>query len=152
MRPKIGLRDRTGWLIDYIYLPKRSQQYDTYIKQQRQAASEAQVATNAGCLYNLNNIQVYKGKNEWSKQVDGSIVFTRWHQCALICWRHLANTTELLLPSAHPSPQPRRQIDRFSRFWATVCKRPYIIKTSVLSVCLSVVLVYCGQTVEWIKM
>ena len=31
-------------------------------------------------------------------------------------WRHLANTIELVLPSAHSSPQPKRQIDRFSRF------------------------------------
>ena len=31
-------------------------------------------------------------------------------------WRHLANTIELVLPSAHLSPQPKRQIDRFSRF------------------------------------
>jgi len=31
-------------------------------------------------------------------------------------WRHLANTIELALPSAHPNPQPKRQIDRFSRF------------------------------------
>jgi len=41
---------------------------------------------------------------------------------ALMCplmiahWRHLANTTELVLPLAHPSPQPKRQIDQFSRF------------------------------------
>ena len=27
-----------------------------------------------------------------------------------------ANTTELVIPSAHPSPQPKRQIDRFSHF------------------------------------
>jgi len=26
------------------------------------------------------------------------------------------NTIELVLPSAHESPQPKRQIDRFSRF------------------------------------
>ena len=26
-------------------------------------------------------------------------------------WRHLANTTELVLPSVHPSPQTKRQID-----------------------------------------
>ena len=32
-------------------------------------------------------------------------------------WRHLANTMELVLPSAHPGPQPKRQIDRFSRFY-----------------------------------
>jgi len=31
-------------------------------------------------------------------------------------WHHLANTIELVLSSAHPSPQPKRQIDRFSRF------------------------------------
>jgi len=31
-------------------------------------------------------------------------------------WRHLANTIELVLPLAHPSPQPKRKIDRFSRF------------------------------------
>jgi len=31
-------------------------------------------------------------------------------------WRHLANTIEVVLPSAHPSPQPKRQVDRFSRF------------------------------------
>ena len=43
-------------------------------------------------------------------------------------------------------------------FWATVCKtvRPMLSDRcpvmSVLSVCLSVTLVYCGQTVGWIKM
>ena len=31
-------------------------------------------------------------------------------------WRHLANTMELVHPSAHLSPQPKRQMDRFSRF------------------------------------
>jgi len=31
-------------------------------------------------------------------------------------WRHLASTIELVLPSAHRSPQPKLQIDRFSRF------------------------------------
>jgi len=31
-------------------------------------------------------------------------------------WRHLVNTIELVLPSTLPSPQPKRQIDRFSRF------------------------------------
>jgi len=31
-------------------------------------------------------------------------------------WRHLANVIKLVLPSAQPSPQPNRQIDRFSRF------------------------------------
>jgi len=31
-------------------------------------------------------------------------------------WRQLANTIEPVLPSAHPSPQTKRQIDRFSHF------------------------------------
>jgi len=31
-------------------------------------------------------------------------------------WRNLANTIELVLPSAHPSPQPKRQVDQLSRF------------------------------------
>jgi len=32
-----------------------------------------------------------------------------------VYWRHLANTIKLVLPSAHLSSQPKRQIDRFSR-------------------------------------
>jgi len=31
-------------------------------------------------------------------------------------WRHRANTTELVLAFAHPSPQPKWQIDRLSCF------------------------------------
>ena len=31
-------------------------------------------------------------------------------------WRHLANSIEFVLLSAHRSPPPKRQIDRFSRF------------------------------------
>jgi len=48
--------------------------------------------------------------------------FNRIRQVAPMChpmwahWSHLANTIELVLPSTHPSPQPKRQIDRFSRF------------------------------------
>jgi len=48
--------------------------------------------------------------------------FNRIRQVAAVCppmivhWRHLANTIEFVLPSAYPSPQPKRQIDRFSRF------------------------------------
>ena len=40
------------------------------------------------------------------------------------------------------------------RFWATVCKTVRLCDRSVvcLSVFLSVTLVYCGQTVRWIKM
>jgi len=55
--------------------------------------------------------------------------FNRIRQVAPMCppirahWRHLANTIELVLPSAYQCPQPKRQIDRFSRFWATFVKR-----------------------------
>jgi len=39
-------------------------------------------------------------------------------------WAHwLANMIELVLPSAHPSPQPKRQIDRFSNFCTAHCKK-----------------------------
>jgi len=31
-------------------------------------------------------------------------------------WRHLGNTVELVLRWAHPSPQPKWQIDRFNHF------------------------------------
>jgi len=31
-------------------------------------------------------------------------------------WRYLANTIEFVHPTAHSSPQPKRQIDRLSRF------------------------------------
>jgi len=36
-------------------------------------------------------------------------------------WRHLANTFQLVLPSVHPSPQPKRQIDMFNRFCKAYC-------------------------------
>jgi len=41
----------------------------------------------------------------------------------------------------------------FSSVWPTVCKtvRP-MLSDCCLSVCLSVTLVYCGQTVGWIEM
>ena len=63
-----------------------------------------------------------------------------------------------MLPSGHPSPQPRWYLERFSRFWACktvrLCYQTVVwyVSLSVLSVCLSVTLVYCGQTVGWIKM
>jgi len=47
----------------------------------------------------------------------GSAVFAQLTaECRRAHWRHLVNTIELVLPSAHSSPQPKRQIDRFSRF------------------------------------
>jgi len=51
--------------------------------------------------------------------------------------------------------QHKLHLDRFSRFRATICENgsPYAIEPlSVCPVCLSVTLVYCGQTVGWIRM
>jgi len=44
-------------------------------------------------------------------------------------WCHLANTIEVVLPSAHPRPQPKRQIDRFSHFFAQMtAEYPYTLQ------------------------
>jgi len=43
-------------------------------------------------------------------------------ECRQAHWRHLANTIQLVLPLAHPSPQPIRQIDCFSHS-CTTCGR-----------------------------
>jgi len=44
------------------------------------------------------------------RQVTATCPSTRAH------WRHLANMIELVHPSAHSSPQSKRQMDKFSRF------------------------------------
>ena len=56
-----------------------------------------------------------------------------------------------MFPWAQPSSQPKRHLDRFSHFWATVCKTVRPMLSDRCLVCLSVTLVYCGQTVGWIK-
>ena len=43
-------------------------------------------------------------------------------------WRHLENTIELMLPSAHPSPQPKWQIDRFSHFCTLTAQSLYTLQ------------------------
>jgi len=40
-------------------------------------------------------------------------------------WRHLANTIELVHPSAHSSPQPKQQMDRFNRFTQLTAETAY---------------------------
>jgi len=49
-------------------------------------------------------------------QTDSSIIFANVPPPMRAHWRHLANTTELVLLSVHSSLQSKRQIDRFSRF------------------------------------
>jgi len=98
----------------------------------------------------LRRITAVDGWFNVIRQVTATCPLMRAH------WRHLVNTIELVYPSAHSSPHPKQQMDRFSRFWATVCKtvRPMLSdrRPVCLSVCLSVTLVYCGQTVGRIKM
>ena len=43
-------------------------------------------------------------------------------------WRHLANANEFVLPAAQPSPQPKRQIDRFSRFCTHHGRKTYTLQ------------------------
>ena len=49
-------------------------------------------------------------------------------------WRHVANTIELVHPSAHWSPQSKRQIDMFSRFCtAYTAESAYTLQWAPLS-------------------
>jgi len=48
-------------------------------------------------------------------------------------WRNLANTIELVHPSAHWSAQPKRQIDRFSFFAQLTAESAYILQWAPLS-------------------
>jgi len=63
-------------------------------------------------------VKVIGHKTTLPPKTDGSP--SHIHQVATMCppmwahWHHLANTIELVLPSAHPSPQHKWQIDRFS--------------------------------------
>jgi len=67
-------------------------------------------------------------------QTDGSIAFARWRQCALPC-RHIGATWQIRLnlcflrPTAHPSAQPKRQIDRLSCFAHLTVESPYTLHT-----------------------
>jgi len=47
-------------------------------------------------------------------------------------WRHLANTIELVLPSAHPSAQPKRQIDRLAVSAQLTAESPYTLQLLTL--------------------
>jgi len=48
-------------------------------------------------------------------------------------WRHLANTIELVLPSAHPSPQSKRQINRFGRSCTDHDRKSLYLQWALLS-------------------
>jgi len=50
--------------------------------------------------------------NPNGKSIGSAILAQITAKCRPAHWRHLANTTELVLPSAHLNPQPKRQIDQ----------------------------------------
>jgi len=59
---------------------------------------------------------VHQSPNPGSKSIASAIFAQLMAEQCRAHWRHLANTTEFVLPLAHPSPQPKQRIDRFSRF------------------------------------
>ena len=52
-------------------------------------------------------------------------------------WRHMEITTEFVLPLAHPCPQPKQQIDRFSRFCTAQGRKssPYTLQWALPKNC-----------------
>ena len=71
--------------------------------------------------------------NPNGKSISSAIFAQLMAECRRVHWRHLANTIESVLPSAHPRPQPRRQIERFSRFCiAHVRKSRYFLQRAQL--------------------
>ena len=57
------------------------------------------------------------------------------------------------LNSTCQSNTPTQQTTDILSFWATVCKTVALCRGTIVCLsCLSVTLVYCGQTVGWIKM
>jgi len=49
-------------------------------------------------------------------------------------WRHLVDTIELVLPSAHQNVQPKLKIDQFCRFFAQLtAETPYTLQWAPLS-------------------
>ena len=71
------------------------------------------------------------------------MVFAMWRLCT-------PPNTCFLGPTQ--SPNPKRHLDRFSRFGRPFVKRLALCYQIVVCPVLSVTLVYCDQTVGWIKM
>jgi len=74
----------------------------------------------------LQGSQSLQTDTQTDRQTDRQTTLVCYSVCSNICihlvlimrahWHHLANTTELVFSSVHPSLQPKRQMDRFSRF------------------------------------
>ena len=68
-------------------------------------------------------------------QTDGSVIFARWRQCAsdMGTLVPLGEYDWTCASSAHPSPQPKRQIDRFSRFFTAHGRKSLYFTMATLS-------------------
>ena len=74
---------------------------------------------------NLCILQPIRAHNPNYKLIGSAIFAQLMAECCQAHWRHLANTIELVLPSAHPSPQPKWQVNRLSHF-CTAHGRKYL--------------------------
>jgi len=85
--------------------------------------------------------------------MDGWIVFARWRQCAPNPTHASLGTPKSKSQTAYRSVQPflgRPFVKRFALCYQTALLS--CLSCPVCSVCLSLTLVYCGQTVVWIKL
>jgi len=78
--------------------------------------ANAHIGATSQIRLNLRLLRPSRVHNSNSKSISSAAFAQVTAECHRIYWRHLANTIQLLLPSAHPSPQTKQQIDRFSRF------------------------------------
>jgi len=67
-------------------------------------------------LLNLCFLRPTRVHNANGKLIGSAVFAQLMAECHRVQWRQLTNTIQLVLPSAHLSPQPKWQIDRFSHF------------------------------------
>jgi len=83
-------------------------------------------------MIDLVHPSVQSSPNPNGKSIGSTIFAQLTEECLRADWRHLANTNEPEHPSAHPSPQPKRQIDRISRFFTAHGKIRYTLQRALL--------------------
>ena len=105
-----------GWLGDVVYPPKTVTHPSTN-RARRRVTSLIRPTMLPLCHLLL---RVYLSVDGWFnviRQLTATCPSMRAH------WLHLVNTIELVHPSANSSPQPKRQMDRFSRFCTSYGRR-----------------------------
>jgi len=105
--------------------------------------------------HGMENIVVSDGVSHFRCGLrPSSTVFRRSFGDSFFSWIFYLTSTKFCSFPRWPEIPETVFIIILSHFRATVCKTvaPICYRTVVLSVCLSVTLVYCGQTVRWIKM